>query len=144
MAEISLKQIEDMFLQMRKESKWNIDSDMMWGYFFTCRDKSKLQTLSLKLIEEKYRLNNIHRDERGIYWLHVERIERHNPITLNNRNIELNKVASEYSVEYDGMDVGPNIQKESKNYNANMITTGEKTSIIEKVINFLRPTRRSS
>ena len=43
-----------------------------------------------------------------MYWLHVEKIETHTPMSLDGRNDELYKLAHEFGIDtYDGMDIGP-------------------------------------
>ena len=39
-----------MFQSMRTEAPWGVDSDLLWGYFFTDRDKKKLNQLAKKLV----------------------------------------------------------------------------------------------
>jgi plasmid maintenance system antidote protein VapI len=46
-------------------------------------------------------------DGRSRFLLHVERIETHTPASLAARNEELNLLAHQFGVEYDGMDAGP-------------------------------------
>src|SRR5438034_6767332 len=46
----------EMFESMRTEAPWDVDSDLLWGYFFTGRDKKKLNQLAKKLVSLGYRL----------------------------------------------------------------------------------------
>jgi hypothetical protein len=47
-------------------------------------------------------------DDRSTYFLHVERVERHTPVSLHARNQELDALAKRHGIDaYDGMDVGP-------------------------------------
>ena len=106
---ITLQQMEDMFANMRTKTKWDIDGDMLWGYFFTDRDPKKLERAAEPLVRGGYRLVSIYQtDDKSTYFLHVERIEKHTPQTLQSRNLELYRLAEEFALDsYDGMDVGP-------------------------------------
>jgi hypothetical protein len=105
---IEKAQLVDMFEGMRAQAPWDVDSDLLWGYFFTGEDQDALNRLSEKLVSLGYRLVEIRPDENAPgFWLHVERVETHSPDSLHERNQELYGMADEYSVNYDGMDVGP-------------------------------------
>ena len=106
---ITLQDLEDMFVSMRERSKWDVDSEMLWGYFFTDTDPKKLERVVKPLTSDGYRFVSIYEtDDKSTHFLHVERIEKHTPQTLHARNAELYKLAAEYGLDsYDGMDVGP-------------------------------------
>ena len=106
---IPLEQLEDMFANMRAKTKWDLDGDMLWGYFFTDPDPKKLEPVAKHLSESGYRVVSIYpADDKSIHWLHVERVEHHTPKTLFARNQELEAVATKFRIAtYDGMDVGP-------------------------------------
>ncbi|MCP5259880.1 MAG: ribonuclease E inhibitor RraB [Burkholderiaceae bacterium] len=47
-------------------------------------------------------------DDKGTFFLHVEKIEHHTPESLNHRNREFYELANQFQLEsYDGMDIGP-------------------------------------
>jgi hypothetical protein len=94
---------------MQTEAGWDTEHDLLWGYFFTDPEPGKLRPLAAKLQEDGYRFVDLYRtDDKSTYFLHVERVETHSPLSLDRRNQELNAVAEKYGVEsYDGMDVGP-------------------------------------
>jgi hypothetical protein len=104
---IKKSQLIEMFEGMRAQAPWDVDSDLLWGYFFT-GDKKKLNRLATELVAQSYCLVDLRPDEkdRG-FWLHVEKVETHSPDTLHERNQEFYQLAEEYGVDYDGMDVGP-------------------------------------
>ncbi len=105
---IEKSQLTEMFEDLRANSNWDVDSDLLWGYFFTGDDKKALNRLSKKFASLKYRLVVLRPDETEPgFWLHVEKVETHSPDSLHERNQALEKLADEYSVNYDGMDVGP-------------------------------------
>lgn len=108
---ISLESLEEMFSSIRAKTKWNVDGDLLWGYFFTDHDPAKFSPLKKHLEGMGYRYVTILKPEsgegRGVYYLHVERVERHTPWSLHQRNQQLYRLAEQFGVEtYDGMDVG--------------------------------------
>ena len=106
---IPLQQLEEMFANMRAKTKWDINGELLWGYFFTDPDPKKLEDVSQHLTRAGYRLVRIFQtDDKHTHVLHVERVEKHTPETLHARNAEFDRLASEFGLySYDGMDVGP-------------------------------------
>ena len=106
---LTLESLEGLFANMRSKSKWNVDGELLWGYFFTDPDPKKLERIVEPLTRAGYRFGSIYEtDDKSTHFLHVEKIERHTPQTLHDRNTELYRLAEEYDLEsYDGMDVGP-------------------------------------
>ena len=106
---MTLHQMEEMFANMRAKTKWDVDGELLWGYFFTDPDTNKLERVSQRLTTTGYRLVLIYpTDDKSTHVLHVERVEKHTPQTLQTRNGEFEKLAAEFGLEsYDGMDVGP-------------------------------------
>lgn len=105
---ITLPELEDMFANMRANTKWDVDGELLWGYFFTDPDPKKLERIVEPLTNSGYRFVSIHEtDDRSTYFLHVERVEKHSPETLYDLNAEFYKLAEKFGLEsYDGMDVG--------------------------------------
>jgi hypothetical protein len=105
---IEKSQLIEMFEGIRTQTPWDVDSDLRWGYFFTGEDKNALTLLAKELVTMTYRLVELRPDENQLgFWLHVEKVETHSPGTLYDRNHEFYRMADEYHVNYDGMDVGP-------------------------------------
>jgi Regulator of ribonuclease activity B len=106
---ITLQQLNEMFAQIRANTTWDVGGEMLWGYFFTDPDPKKLELAAQHLIQKGFRFVSIHEtDEKDTHFLHVERVERHSPQTLHNRNTEFYRLAEEFDLaSYDGMDVGP-------------------------------------
>jgi len=107
---IPLSQLEAMFADMRKRTKWNLDGPLLWGYFFVDTGRERLNKLAARLQNDGYRLVEIRllEDSAILHQLHVEKIELHSPDSLHARNTQLYALASEFGVSsYDGMDVGP-------------------------------------
>lgn len=109
---ITLQALDEMFGNIRTKTKWNIDGDLVWGYFFFDRRQEKLRLLGQELQKSGYRLVNLYpSDDRTTYVLHVEKIEHHTPQTLHARNQEFYRLAEQNGIDsYDGMDVGPVLQ----------------------------------
>ncbi|WP_152564501.1 ribonuclease E inhibitor RraB [Neorhizobium vignae] len=107
-------QLEEMFAGIQAQTTWNINGNMLWGYFFTSRGKSELEKIAVVLKRNGYRLVEIREREpkapqAAAEWqLHVERVERHTVDTLYTRNGAFESLAKDHKdVIYDGMDVGP-------------------------------------
>jgi hypothetical protein len=86
-----------------------VEGKLLWGYFFTDPDPRKLQPVADHLTKLGYHFVSIYpTDDKTTFLLHVEKIEHHTPESLNERNVEFDKLAEQFHLEsYDGMDVGP-------------------------------------
>lgn len=111
---IYINQLEEMFLNIRENTDWNTSGNMLWGYFFTHNEPTKLEEAKEVLISKGYTFVDIYLSDKeepsepDMFWLHVERIETHSPRSLDARNDELYIFAHEFGLDsYDGMDVGP-------------------------------------
>ena len=109
MPKIPLTHLEEMFDNMRNKARWNTDAPMLWGFFFTDKTKERLISLAEHLKNSGYNIVDLYpTDDDLLFMLHVERIERHTPKSLDQRNGELEGLALKFGVRsYDGMDVGP-------------------------------------
>ena len=114
---ITIEQLQDMFNNITKETKWNITGEMLWGYFFTHNEPILLEHVAELLEEKGYKKVDIYLSDKDDpndtdkFWLHVEKVDSHTPETLNTRNDEFYIFANQHNIDsYDGMDVGP-IQK---------------------------------
>src|SRR3989442_1396769 len=105
---ITLAQMEEMFQNIRAKTKWNVDADLLWGYFFMDPQQEKLGPVADELSKAGYRVVNLHPSRNGrTYVLHVEKVETHTPQSLNERNMEFYRLAEKFGIaSYDGMDVG--------------------------------------
>jgi hypothetical protein len=105
---IQLRQLEAMFAQMRAKTPWNVDGPLLWGYFFFGANAEKIKTAAAELQTQGYRVVEVAEvPGRGLWRLHVERVEHHTPQTLDVRNSEFYAFATRHGLEsYDGMDVG--------------------------------------
>jgi hypothetical protein len=105
---IKKSQLVEMFEGMREQAPWDVDSNLLWGYFFTGSDPSQLTSLADELVSLHYRFVEQRPDDKDSgYWLHMEKVETHSPDSLHLRNRELYRRAADHGVNYDGMDVGP-------------------------------------
>lgn len=106
---IQLVQLQAMFASMRAKTSWTVDGPLLWGYFFLDPNPSKLRQAASELESAGYRLVSVEETKRkGVYRLHMEKVEIHSPDSLYRRNGELYALAEKYGIaSYDGMDVGP-------------------------------------
>ena len=111
---ITLDSLEEMFQSISEKTEWDTSKDMLWGYFFTHNEPSKLELAKEYLISKGYNFVSIHLNDKesesdpDMYWLHVEKIETHNPRSPDARNDELYIYAHQMRLNsYDGMDIGP-------------------------------------
>ena len=111
---IYINQLEEMFSNIRENTDWNTSGNMLWGYFFTHNEPTKLEEAKVALISKGYTFVDIYLSDKeeasepDMFWLHVERIETHSPKSLDARNDELYIFAHEFGLDsYDGMDIGP-------------------------------------
>ena len=111
---ITLVALEEMFQNIQENTDWDTSKDMLWGYFFTHHEPSKLESAKELLISKGYDFVGIYIGDKNdaidpdVYWLHVEKIETHTPKTLDARNDELYIYANDVGIDsYDGMDIGP-------------------------------------
>lgn len=110
---ITLETLQQMFDNIRENTKWSIDGPMLWGYFFTDASASKLKDLVPVLEAQGYRyvdmfIPELDDGEDEYFFLHLEKEEVHTVESLNERNQQLYALAEAYELaSYDGMDVGP-------------------------------------
>ncbi len=106
---ISLEQLQKLFADLRSETDWDIDGEMLWGYYFLDQDRDKLTEAGAVLGRQGYDVAGVYEnDEEPGYILHVQRVEVHTPESLHARNAELAAFAQAQGLaSYDGMDVSP-------------------------------------
>ena len=107
-------ELEAMFANIAKDTKWDMSQNMCWGYFFTNQSRAKLDVAARDLARMGYRIVEVYLSDKqdsdppALWWLHVERIETHSVESLLMRNIALTAFAKTHQLDsYDGMDVGP-------------------------------------
>jgi hypothetical protein len=110
---ITKEEMVELFADMKQNAPWDIAKPLLWGYFFADPTKSKLESAAALLMAKGYKTVGIYdskpeADTPALWWLHVEKIEKHTVDTLHARNQEFYKFVEEQQIEaYDGMDVGP-------------------------------------
>lgn len=111
---ISLDSLENMFTNIQKETNWDTNKALLWGYFFTHNEPKKLEEASVVLEKKGYKVVSIYLSEKDnlndpdLFWLHIEKVEIHTPATLDAQNNQFYIFAHEFGLDsYDGMDVGP-------------------------------------
>lgn len=112
--ETQLEGIREIFDTARREDGWNMDEEMLYSYFFVDTDAEKLETLGLDLEKRGFDFIDIFElgDEEtdkptGEYLLQIDKIERHTPETLAERNVEFQELANQYEIDsYDGWEFG--------------------------------------
>jgi len=106
-------QLQQMFDGIRQQTKWDIDGEVLWGYFFSDPRPDRLKAVQRELEARGYRFVDLYETEQdgkpsGVYMLHVEKVEKHTVDSLDSRNGELGALAAKHGLQaYDGMDVGP-------------------------------------
>ena len=110
---ITKEEMVALFDDMKTNAPWDINKPLLWGYFFADADKAKLENATKPLKAKGYQIVGIYdskpeADTPALWWLHIEKVEKHTVDTLHARNQEFYKFAEEHQIEaYDGMDVGP-------------------------------------
>lgn len=112
--ESQLEGIKEIFEDAKSEDSWNLDEEMLYSYYWVDSSVDKLEKLGLDLEKQGYDFIDIFElgDEdtnvsTGEYLLHIDKVEKHTPETLAQRNVEFQKLADEYEIEtYDGWEFG--------------------------------------
>jgi hypothetical protein len=113
--------LQDMFDDIRAAGQWDVESPLLWGYFFTHPTQAPLRELASLLRARGYRYVDIFAPDAEVgaaeyYYLHVEKCEVHTVDSLHARNTDLYALAQYAGVAtYDGMDVGPILQPGNSN-----------------------------
>jgi len=114
---IPKSELAAMFDSIDKNTDWDMSGDMVWGYFFTDSDRSKLESVVPSLESGGFDFISIYLSDKeseedpDLWWLHVQMIEVHSVDSLHERNLSLYEFAAKNGIDaYDGMDVGPVIK----------------------------------
>ncbi|HEX8403017.1 MAG TPA: ribonuclease E inhibitor RraB [Duganella sp.] len=110
---ITKEEMVELFADMKQNAPWDTTKPLLWGYFFADPNKTKLEAVQPLLKAKGYHVIGIYESKEDggtpmLWWLHIEKTEKHTVDTLHARNQEFYKFAEEHQLEsYDGMDVGP-------------------------------------
>ncbi len=110
---ITKETIIDFFEDLKINSDFNLNEELLWGYFFLDKDYNKLKKISEYLEKEEYRFVDIFEAEKETeddpeeYYLHIEKVEFHNVDSLDKRNRYFYNLAVKNNIDsYDGFYVG--------------------------------------
>jgi hypothetical protein len=99
--------------RLREDGKahFDIDDTCRWSYFFVDLSRSKLEPLAGHMQQLGYEVRGYLEPDLAsddpVYFLRVDRVERHTVDSLLARNGDLYELAARFRVkDYDGMDVG--------------------------------------
>lgn len=110
---ISKEEMVTLFDDMAKNAPWDCSKPLLWGYFLADASKAKLEAAAPLLAAQGYTVVGIYDSQKTadtpeLWWLHVEKVEKHTVDTLHERNQQFYRFAEEQQIDtYDGMDVGP-------------------------------------
>jgi hypothetical protein len=106
-ATLSEPQIELEFKRIRGARELAIGGELRWIYSFSGPDAASVERLSLRLVRDGFHIVSLRTmDARTV--LRVERVETHNPGSLERRQRELEKLARMLGVpSYEGADAQP-------------------------------------
>lgn len=112
--ESQLDGIREIFEDAKREDNWNLEGEMLYSFYWVDKSVDKLEKLGLFLEKEGYDFVDIFElgdeesgESTGEYLLHIDKVEKHTPESLAERNVEFQKLADEYELEtYDGWEFG--------------------------------------
>ena len=100
-----IERLKRIFERMNSDG-YDVKNYLKWGFYFFDQKEGKLSKLSTELINLGYTFENLSIIEDGDWRLYVSVVDVLTPEELHNRNIYLNKLASNHNVAlYDGWDV---------------------------------------
>jgi cbb3-type cytochrome oxidase subunit 3 len=102
---------QGVFDGIKKDTKWNMNSPMLYGYFFVSKHEFPLEVLGFILRMGGHRFVDIQKDQKTEkHWLHVEKIQVQNLDSISEKDVRLKRLGEIiFLSEYDGWDVGPDL-----------------------------------
>ena len=100
----TLANIESIFASMSRE-KWDIGTELLWGFYFTSHDEKKLSCISIELLPHGYVPAPLEVRDNGLWVLGLSKRESLTSEKLHGRNVSFDELATRHGVEYDGWDV---------------------------------------
>ena len=112
--ESQLAGIKEIFSEAKTEDNWDMSEPMLFSFYFVDKSVEKLEKLGLKLESDGYDFVDVFElgdeatdESTGEYLLHIDRVEKHTPESLAERNVEFQRLADEFEIEtYDGWEFG--------------------------------------
>ena len=128
--DIDRKSLQEMFDQIRANTSWNLEGDLVWGYVFTDESEEKLVAASEDLVKRGFVNVGVYEaeeddehehgehcshdhddegtgDEVPMFVLQVEEVKCHTIDSLHTRNQEMSAFAAKHHLRsYDGIEVG--------------------------------------
>jgi hypothetical protein len=109
-----LEGITEIFETARREDGWDMSREMLYSFYFVDESIEKLNNLGEKLQADGYDFVDVFElaeedsdEPTGEYLLHIDKVEKHTPESLAERNVEFQNLADEYEIEtYDGWEFG--------------------------------------
>jgi hypothetical protein len=97
--------IEKYFSELQEDATLNLNQALSWGFFFTSKEKEKLEKAKELFLKEEYDFVEIVPFS-GDYYLHLEKVETNNVDTLYKRCSDLNELAEKFGIDkFNGFDV---------------------------------------
>ncbi len=99
-----------VFDSIKKDSGWDMQKPMLYGFFFTGDHEVQLKVLGFLLRLGGHRVVEVSKDtENEFYWLHVERNQVHDLDSISRKDVRLSRIGAICMSAYDGWDVGPDL-----------------------------------
>ncbi|MCZ7644148.1 MAG: ribonuclease E inhibitor RraB [Planctomycetota bacterium] len=105
---ITREQIDELYARMKADGL-DVDGKLRWSFFFTAKDREKLEKAGQKLAAQGYEVANVFKDETfDFYWLHVENVMALTPAALDRLNVEFYRLAQQWGLQgYEGFQPRP-------------------------------------
>ena len=112
--ESQLDGIREIFETAKREDGWNLEEEMLYSYYFVDESVEKLEKLGHEIGNRGFEFVDIFElgDEEteeatGEFMLQIDKVEKHTPESLAERNVEFQKLADEHEISsYDGWEFG--------------------------------------
>ncbi len=92
----------ELTFELLKKQRFNTDAELLWRYRFIDANEEKLQKLAKHIESLGYTIVKISKSENkadlGESELEVEKVEKHSPITMNQRNEEFKGLANTFGI----------------------------------------------
>ena len=107
-----MKGNQKVFDTIKERTKWDMASDMHYEYAFINRRELPLRILGFLFSLGGHRVVDLSKGEGSDYWLHIEKVERHDVFSVSGKEVRLKRIGMILMSEYDGWEVGPKSLRE--------------------------------